>query len=220
MVNVPFLTPTAYVPPQATPTPSPTYIPLPKELAVKTAIINMKNKDNKCFSWCVLRALYPRDSNSERIDRELRIKEESLNMKGIDYPVSLKDISRFEKQNPSIAITVLGYEGKSVYPLRNSACTNRENNIVILLIEKDGVSHYCLIKNLSRLLSSKVSKHHVMQHFCLRFMNSFWCEEALSKHEEYCDNYEAVKIELPKKGTMLKFKKLSQIRKGSFHRLR
>ena len=26
-----------------------TYIPLPKELAVKTAIINMKNKDNKCF---------------------------------------------------------------------------------------------------------------------------------------------------------------------------
>ena len=26
-----------------------TYIPLPKELAVKRAIINMKNKDNKCF---------------------------------------------------------------------------------------------------------------------------------------------------------------------------
>ena len=26
-----------------------TWIPLPEELAVKTAIINMKNKDNKCF---------------------------------------------------------------------------------------------------------------------------------------------------------------------------
>ena len=26
-----------------------TWIPLPKELAVKTAIINMKNEDNKCF---------------------------------------------------------------------------------------------------------------------------------------------------------------------------
>ena len=26
-----------------------TYIPLPKELADKKAIINMKNKDNKCF---------------------------------------------------------------------------------------------------------------------------------------------------------------------------
>ena len=33
-----------------------TWIPLPKELAVKTAIINMKNmknKDNKCFLWSV-----------------------------------------------------------------------------------------------------------------------------------------------------------------------
>ena len=130
--------------------------------------------------------------------------------------MSLKDISRFEKQNPSIAITVLGYEGKSVYPLRNSAYTDRENNIVILLIEKDGVSHYCLIKNLSRLLSSQVSKHHVIQHFCLTCMNSFWCEEALSKHKEYCDEYEAVKIELPKKGTMLKFKNYHRSEKVPF----
>ena len=33
-----------------------TYIPLPKELADKKAIINVQNKDNKCFLWCVLRA--------------------------------------------------------------------------------------------------------------------------------------------------------------------
>ena len=30
-----------------------TYIPLPKELADKKAIINMKNKDNKCFFYGV-----------------------------------------------------------------------------------------------------------------------------------------------------------------------
>ena len=40
-----------------------TYIPLPKELADKKAIINMKNKDNKCFLWCVLRALNPKENN-------------------------------------------------------------------------------------------------------------------------------------------------------------
>ena len=38
-----------------------TYIPLPKELAVKTAIIDMKNKDNKYFLWCVLTALNPKE---------------------------------------------------------------------------------------------------------------------------------------------------------------
>ena len=48
-----------------------TWIPLPKELANKNAIINMKNKDNKCFLWCVLRALNPKDSHPERIDKEI-----------------------------------------------------------------------------------------------------------------------------------------------------
>ena len=36
-----------------------TWIALPKELANKNAIINMQNKDNKSFLWCVLRALNP-----------------------------------------------------------------------------------------------------------------------------------------------------------------
>ena len=93
-----------------------TRIPLPKELAVKTAIINMKNKDNKCFLWCVLRALNPKGDHPERLDKELMGKENTLNMEGIDYPVSLKDLNKFEKQNPNITITVFGYERKSVYP--------------------------------------------------------------------------------------------------------
>ena len=65
-------------------------------------------------------------------------------MKGIDYPVSLKDINEFEKQNPSVSITVFRYDGKSIYPLRNSANTDRDHNIVLVLIE-DGVKHYCLV---------------------------------------------------------------------------
>ena len=67
-----------------------TWIPLPKELADKKAIINMKNKDNKCFSWSVLRALNPKEHNPQIIDKKLMDKENTLNMEGIEYPVSLK----------------------------------------------------------------------------------------------------------------------------------
>src|SRR5688572_30734069 len=35
------------------------YIPLPKCLASKNGIINMKNEDQECFKWCVTRALNP-----------------------------------------------------------------------------------------------------------------------------------------------------------------
>ena len=99
-----------------------TYIPLPKELANKKAINNMKNSDSQCFLWCILRALNPRDRDQDRLDTELKKKINTINMEGIEYPVSLKDLGKFEKQNPTISITVLGYEGKSVYPLRNSNC--------------------------------------------------------------------------------------------------
>ena len=126
-------------------------------------------------------------------------------MEGIEYPVSLKDLNKFEKQNPTISITVFDYERKSVYPLRNSNCNDRDHNIILMLIEKGGVKHYCLVKSISRLLSSQVTKGHRKQHFCLRCLNPFWCQEALSRHQEYCGKYEPVKIDLPKKGTMLKF---------------
>ena len=75
------------------------WVALAKELASKKAIINPKNKDNKCFLWCVLRALNPTDSHPERIDKELKAKENTLNMEGIEYPVSLEDIDKFESQN-------------------------------------------------------------------------------------------------------------------------
>ena len=183
-----------------------TWLALPKELANKGAIINPKNEDNKCFLWSVLRALNPREKNSERIDKKLKEKENTLNMEGIEYPVSLKDIDKFESQNPSISITVLGYEGKRVYPLRNSNNTNREHDVILILIEEEGVNHYCLVKNLSRLLSSQVSKHDGKKYFCKRCLNPFNTQKALDKHEEYCSNHKAVKINMPEKGTMLKFK--------------
>ena len=193
-----------------------TWIPLPKELADKKAIINMQNKDNKCFLWCVLRALNPKSDHPERLDKELMGKVNTLNMEGIDYPVSLKDLNKFEKQNPNITITVFGYERKNDYPLRNNTNTDRDYNIIIMLIEEGGVKHYCLVKNISRLLSSQASNHDGKHYFCLRCLNPFWCQEALDKHKEYCNEYEAVKIELPKKGTMLEFKNYQRLEKVPF----
>ena len=72
-----------------------------------------------------------------------------------------------------------------------------------MLIEEGGVKHYCLVKSINRLLSSQTTNGKRKQHFCLRCLNPFWCEKSLNKHQEYCGNYEAVKIQMSKKGTML-----------------
>ena len=77
------------------------YIPLPDSILNKKAIVNIENKDEKCFLWCVLRYLYPRDKNDTWLT-DLKKYENSLNTKGINFPMKLKHISKFEKLNPSL----------------------------------------------------------------------------------------------------------------------
>ena len=77
------------------------YIPLPDWITRKKAIVNIRNKDEKCFLWCVLRYLHPRDKNDFRL-KDLEKYEKCLNTKGIKYPVKIQDISKFEKFNPDL----------------------------------------------------------------------------------------------------------------------
>ena len=184
------------------------YIDLPKELKNKKAIVNMKNTDNKCFLWSVLRGLNPKGRDAEKIDKDLKSKENTLNMEGIEYPVSLKNIKRFEKQNLEISISVLGYsKDEKIYPLRISKKENkRKHNIVLLLIKDGDNSHYCLAKNLSALLSSQVNKRKSKLYFCLNCLNGFDTMEKLEKHKEYCDEEKSIKINMPKPDTFIKFK--------------
>ena len=46
-----------------------THCPLPRELASRKAIINVKNKDDKCFMWSILAALHPMQDHAERVSK-------------------------------------------------------------------------------------------------------------------------------------------------------
>ena len=71
------------------------YTPLTDFLIRKKVIINMENKDNKCFLWSILRYLHPIEKHETRLT-DIRKYENDLNLKGIDFPVKLKDITKFE----------------------------------------------------------------------------------------------------------------------------
>ena len=194
------------------------YIDLPEELKKRNAIINMKNEDNnKCFLWCVLRALNPKNTNPQRIDKDLKSKENTLNMSGINYPVDIKkDIDRFEKQNPDISITILGYSMEDkIYTLRTSKY-ERKHNIVLLLIKNGENSHYCLVKNLSALLTSQINNREHKLNFCLNCLNGFDKQEKLDKHKEYCSEKESIKIIIPPPNTYLSFKNFIHSEKAPF----
>ena len=199
------------------------YIDLPPNLKNKKAIINMKNQDDKCFLWCVLRALNPKNTNPDRIDKDLKSKQDTLNMEGIKYPVDFRGIDLFESLNPNISITVLGYnQDERVYPLKVSKYTGCEHDIILMLLKdgkdgKDGVnSHYCLVNNMSALIASQINKHKGTRNICLNYFNSFKCKQSLDKHKEYCYNNECIKTIMPEPNTFLRFKNFPHSEKVPF----
>ena len=127
-----------------------------------------------------------------------------LNFTGIEFPVSLKDIGKFEKNNPEIKVNVFGYE-KSVHILRSNK-TDPQNAIDLLFITKEEKQHYCWIKNFSRLVRAQVTKYEHKAYFCKTGLNKFASPEKLSEHIEICKENSACKIEVPKPGETIEFK--------------
>ena len=80
----------------------------PEWLKDKKAMINRQNKDKDCFKWAVIAALHHEDikHHPDRISL-LRTYESQHNWKGLEFPVSIKKIDKFEKNNPGIAVNVL-----------------------------------------------------------------------------------------------------------------
>ena len=189
------------------PTKGSSYIDLPKWIKDKGAIINLKNKDDRCFLWCILRYLHPRDRDKERI-KDLEKYEFSLNTKGINFPMALKDISKFEKLNPELpGINVFSVDDKKdIYPLRE-AKRDCKNSIDLFLYEEDGASHYSLINNFHRLIRSQKTKSHNGEIFiCKRCFSHYTKDELLDNHIKYCSNNATAVVEMPKPNTMLYFK--------------
>ena len=183
------------------------HIPLPDWISNKKAIVNIENKDEKFFIWCILRYLHPRKDNDTRLT-DLKKYEFSLSTKGITFPMKLSHISKFEKLNPTIpGINVFSVnENKKFYPLR-MAEKDCLNTIDLFFYEEDGVSRYSLIKNFTRLVKTqKTSSKNGTIFICKKCFIHYTKYELLQKHILYCSNNETVSVKMPPRNTMLGFK--------------
>ena len=182
------------------------HIPLPDWIIRKRAILNILNNDDKCFLWCVLSYLYPKDKNDTRIT-DLKQYENTLNTKGIKFPIKLKDIVKFESLNPSLqGINVFSVnEKKKFYPLRMANRKSQET-IDLFLYEENSKYYYSLIKNFSRLFRCQItSRTNGKIYICKRCFTHFSKEELFQKHIEYCSNNETVAVKMPPINSKLSF---------------
>lgn len=84
------------------------YVPLPTVILKKKACINVKNDDEECFKWAILSAIHPQPDRSGTANRKTtyELYKNELDFRGITFPISITDIRKFEKQNPTISVNV------------------------------------------------------------------------------------------------------------------
>jgi hypothetical protein len=174
------------------------YIPLPKHLINKKAIINVRNDDQRCFAWSVIAALHPATNHVDRITNYTPYFD-VLNFSGIDFPTPLSQISRFENLN-NISINVFGYD-KEIFPLIISK-KRCESHVNLLLIQHENAHHYCLIKNFSRLLGDR-TQHKCAQYYCHYCLHGFSTQTLLNEHTALCSTHAPQKIKMPVDETVM-----------------
>ena len=229
-------------------------LPYPLSLKTKT-FVNIRNSatldemQNKCFLWSVLAhnelggSKFEQDHNRVRRNSDplSYVREKvryGINDDGIRYPMTLEQISKFEKQNPQIAITVLGYESqgekkgmmkgksvkareKAIYDIIRRNCfllyntkQRRPIQVDLLLLMSDQNQHFVLIKNLSNLLKNPQS-HHAPRQICRNCLQGFCTLESLEKHNEFCAELGLQQTSFPKKD-YLEFDKFARTQKTAF----
>lgn len=196
------------------------YIPTPSFIENKKAVINVKNQhDHECLKWASTAAIFPVEKNPQRLNKTMWEDAEKLDWTGINFPAGNRDIDRFEKQN-GCGVCVIRYSEREGFSIHRVPKIDVDKSKIIdplLIADEDDNTHYCWIKDISKLLSHQVTNHNGKRYFCRRCLNSFKTEKSLGLHLELCKNHEAVKVEMPtKENNIIQFQNFNRKMQAPF----
>ena len=155
------------------------YMNLPVELrSSRKRLINVKNKDQKCFLWCHVRHVNPSKKHPERIKKTDQKIAEKLNYDGTE----LSYISNIEKSN-NICMNVLGYENELVFSIYFSDRKFKDSKDLLLLIDDNDKSHYVYIKDFNRFMFHK-TKNINKKWFCRSCLQCFSSKNVLARDKK------------------------------------
>ena len=136
------------------------HIELPDWIKLKKACINIKNKDQKCFKYCVQAVVFDKISkhHPEEMFHYNKLNDDILKWDGVNFPTGNKDIDRFEENNKSVSINVFETDDclndNKIILHRGTKNRNSKYEIDLLKIyDENNNYHYVLVKNKSRLLN-------------------------------------------------------------------
>ena len=160
--------------------------PLPKYIQRKKATMNIKNKDNKNFLYCLSYIRKPVLKDAQRPSHHIE-QLNNFDISGIKFPVTLNQIEKFEQQNPDFSVNVFKHDKNvdtdvKLIPLYTTPEHTRKYHANLLQIGSSQKPHYVVITNMNRLLFDKTSDRHKM-YICKYCLATFAKESGLEAHE-------------------------------------
>lgn len=187
-----------------------TYIELPEKIKNTKSCLNIRNSDYHCFLWSIVASLFPAKRNVCRTTSYPHYSE-ILNIEGMSFPPTLDDIKLFEKNNPTISVNVYGLDAQNCVTGPLYMSSKKSSHVHLLYIESKGEGHYCLIKDLIRLVRRQITLHKGNIYLCDGCLQFFSSEIKFGTH-----NCSKVLSILPKKNSLLEFKNYKRQQKINF----
>ncbi|CAG5090447.1 Protein of unknown function [Cotesia congregata] len=147
-----------------------TFAVFPEDIQNRKAVFNIQNQDKYCFLWCIKAALYPAKKNTN----PLRV----TSYKHLDLKFNIDDYENTKVDGKNISQSLSLHDNK-----------NPENYQPIF--------HYTLIKNLSRLVCSQITKSCSNLWLCDRYLCHFEFQKSFEKHKLDCLKCNNVGLKLP-----------------------
>ena len=121
-----------------------------------------------------------------------------FNWKGLDFPISIDDISIFEKNN-GISVNCFKNVGKDLIPIRQTNL-NSEKHVDLLLVEdvENEDSHFILIHDRSAFEGRLGKKRHYYCNYCQK---RFLAKDVMLRHSKECPNLNLGIMRFPKSDT-------------------
>ena len=191
------------------------YIELPEWIKLKKACINIKNKDQKCFKYCIQSVVYDkiRKHHPEEMFHYNKLKDDILSWDGVNFPSGNRDIDRFEENNKLVSINVFEPDDclndNKIILHRGTKNRNAKYEIDLLKVyDEDNHYHYVLVKNKCRFLNCQSSSNTNKKFYCHHCLNPFQSEKAYKNHlEKGCMASEGQQTKMPNKDTYIEFEK-------------
>lgn len=185
------------------------FIELPKKLRDTKACVNVINReDDLCFVYSVLCHTYGHLIITKLLNNPKSYVSyfKYLDLSGIEFPLKTSDIRTFERNNPSYSFVIFSLDENSeiTAPIYKSKEV-KSNNVRLLLLNSEDftVSHYVLIRNLSRIISHQLGKNKSVI-FCESCLSTFPHIMSLNLHLSV--GCRGVKVKMPTE-PFLSFKK-------------